>query len=92
MTAQTRPSATRAEVYAVLDGERDYQDQKYPLFEGTSASPEGFLLVVEELASEARKQWCYAQTPKDKDVALNFLRKIGATAVRAMEQHGAIPR
>ena len=60
MTSKTRASATRAEVYAVLDGERDYQDDKYPLFEGTSASPEGVLLVVEELVSEARKQWCYA--------------------------------
>jgi hypothetical protein len=83
---------SRSQVYAAIDVERDYQDERYPLFEGTSASPEGFLLVIEELAEQARSAWVFAQTPKDKDVALDFIRKIAATGVRAMEQHGIVPR
>jgi hypothetical protein len=84
--------ATRTEVYFAINGERDYQDQKYPMFEGLSASPEGFLLVIEHLLNEGRAKWAYTDTPKDKAVAVDFLRKIAATAVRGMEQHGVVPR
>lgn len=86
--------ATRAEVYAAIDGERDYQDKKYPTVNGFSASPEGFLLVIEELATQARAIGTQGNLPPlgDGSVLLNFIRKIGATAVRAMEQHGAPKR
>lgn len=84
----------RKDVYEVLDGERDYQDNKYPAVNGFSASPEGFLLVIEELSTQARAAITQGQLPPlgDGTVALDFIRKIGATCVRAMEQHGAIRR
>jgi hypothetical protein len=84
----------RSEAYSILDGERDYQDNKYPAQNGFSASPEGFLLVVEELSGQARSAVTAGNLPPlgDGGVAMDFLRKIGATAVRAIEQHGAPAR
>lgn len=77
-----------------IESERRYQDAKYPAVNGFSASPEGFLLVVEELSAQARTAITQGQLPPlgNGSVALEFLRKIGATAVRAMEQHGAPTR
>jgi len=82
----------RNEVYEVINAERDYQDRRFPAINGVSASPEGFLYIVEELLGQARTKWVGTDTPKDKEVALDFLRKIAATGVRAMEQHGAVKR
>jgi hypothetical protein len=85
---------TRSEVYSALDGERDYQDRKYPAVNGYSATPEGFLLVLEELVSLARYEATQGHLPPlgDGSVIMSHIRKIGATAVRAMEQHGAVRR
>lgn len=85
---------TRAEVFKAIDGERAYQDAKFPPVNGVSATPEGFLLVVEELSAQARTAITAGQLPPlgDGSVAMDFLRKIGATAVRAMEQHGVPAR
>lgn len=89
-----RVTTTRKEVYEVIDGERAYQDAKYPAVNGYSASPEGFLLVVEELSAQARSAITAGKLPPlgDGSVALDSLRKIAATAVRAMEQYGVVPR
>lgn len=83
--------ATRAEAYAALDSERNYQEKKFPPVNGISASPEGFLLVIEELSSMARTAIAMGNLPPlgDGSVALEYMRKIGATCVRALEQHGA---
>lgn len=83
----------RNDVYELIDGERDYQDKRFPAgVSGISASPEGFLLVVQHVLNQAIESWSKTDVPKDDAVAMSFLRKIGATTVRAMEQHGAIPR
>lgn len=84
----------RSEVYAVIDGERDYQDKRFSPVGGVSATPEGFLLIVEELSAQARAAITQGHLPPlgDGSVALDFLRKIGATCVRAMEQHGTVAR
>lgn len=86
--------ASRETVFAAISAERAYQDAKYPAVNGVSATPEGFLLVVEELSAQARTAITQGQLPPlgDGSVALDFLRKIGATAVRAMEQHGVVSR
>lgn len=84
--------SNRNEVYDVLNAERDYQDNKWPATDGISATPEGFLLVIDEIVGEAKKGFVYTPVPKDRAVILNLMRKIGATAIRAMEQHGAIAR
>lgn len=85
---------SRSEVYSAIDSERDYQDNKYPAIGGTSASPEGFLLVLEELLAQARADVTQGKLPPlgDGSAILPHLRKIGAVAVRAMEQHGAVRR
>jgi len=82
---------TRPEVYEVIDSERAYQDAKYPAVNGTSASPEGFLLVIEELSAQARAAVTQGKLPPlgDGSEIMEHVRKIGATAVRAMEQYGA---
>lgn len=83
----------RSEVYAVIDSERAYQDAKYPPdSNGKSASPEGFLLVLEHLLNETRKAYVGCPTPKEHAVLMDGIRKIGATAVRAMEQYGVETR
>lgn len=84
----------RREVYLAIDSERNYQEWRFPAVNGISASPEGFLLVVEELSAQARAQIVQGNLPPlgNGHVALEFLRKIAATAVRAMEQHGAPQR
>jgi hypothetical protein len=87
----------RSEVYALIDGERDYQDKVWPVEaygkgNGVSASPEGFLLIIEKFLSDARTAWVTTPLPKDSEAAMSFIRKIGGTAVRAMEQHGASAR
>ena len=84
---------TRSQVYSLIDGEREYQDKVWPVEgDGVSASPEGFLLVIEKLLSDARTAWVTTPLPKDSEEAMNFIRKIGGTAVRVMEQHGAPAR
>lgn len=82
---------TRTEAYSILDGERDYQDAKYPTVNGVSASPEGFLLVLEELVRLARADVTQGKLPPlgDGSAIMGHIRKIGATAVRAIEQYGA---
>lgn len=88
--------ASRSEVYSAFDGERDYQDRKYPVPAGygASATPEGFLLVLEELVSLARAEATQGNLPPlgDGSIIMDYIRKIGATAVRAMEQHGVVRR
>lgn len=84
----------REYVYNIIDAERDYQDTKFPSINGISASPEGFLLIIEELLAQARASVTQGKLPPlgtGNDIQ-HFVRKIGATAVRSMEQHGAPTR
>lgn len=84
---------TRDEVFDLINAERSYQDVKYPAnANGVSASPEGFLIVLEALVKEAQGQYVIAPTPKETEIVMDRIRKIGATAVRAMEQYGAPSR
>ncbi len=84
----------REEVYKAIDIERDYQDKRFPIVNGFSASPEGFLLVIEELLTQARASVTQGKLPPLGTGAeiQQFIRKIGATAVRSMEQHGVPAR
>lgn len=81
--------ATRDDVYAVIDGERDYQNETWPASERTLA-PGEFLYLLEEYLTKARAGW--SKEEAGVTVALNAFRKIAGIAVRAMEMHGAVPR
>lgn len=81
--------STRQDVYYAIDGERHYQDGLWPA--GRAALSVGdFILMVEEYALRARKEWAGQPYPETK--ALDHMRKIGAIAVRCMETHGAVVR
>lgn len=81
---------TRKEVYDLIDGERQYQDDQQGNARRHAGEPSVLtvgesILCIEELLSRARNNW---YLPEGVDASLHQLRKIAATAVRALEQHG----
>jgi len=91
---------SRARVYAVLDGERDYQnngegnaaphpDSNGPHHAPGELSPGEGLLCMEEILAHARAAW---YKPDGQTAMMPFVRKIGAVAVQLMENYGAPPR
>lgn len=87
---------TRADVYAALDSEREYQERK-AVMAGTVPgevrphSVEEFVLYMEDYMHELRHQLSRTWTPDRKATKemLDTLRKVTALGVAAMEQHGA---
>lgn len=85
--------ATREEVYAVLNGERDYQDFLSPTSEtaGEHTVAEWLLYIgdyIREAQSVASRTWGPEATIK----CLDIIRKVGAMCVACMEQNGVVPR
>ena len=86
--------ASREQVYAAIDTERDYQDrtwrdQEIPEINNRLTIGE-FILLLEEYAAKARAAW--AVEPKPEVNALDIMRKCAGIAVNCMEQHGAPKR
>jgi hypothetical protein len=87
--------ATRQEVYAALDTERAYQDSKWG--DSRSSGEQGagertldeFALYIHGYADDLRRIASHTVYRQEK---LDFIRKVGALCVAAMEQHGAEPR
>lgn len=88
---------TRQEVYAALDSERSYQQnlrRKGILTDGavgkihTPMEHLATLRTIIRQMEDAFYSYSGSAVPEGK-TAMDFMRKIGATAVRAMEQHGA---
>jgi len=77
---------TRAEVYALIDGERDYQDREWP---DDDHQVGAYLTMLQTYMNAAHDAWTYN---KGDDDALDVIRKIAGIAVRAMEVHGAPAR
>jgi hypothetical protein len=81
----------REEVYALIDGEREYQDRKWGGQEHDQQHPpEDFIVFISGYVRSAL-QGVYEGT-QDREFILSCLRKIGALAVAAMEVHGAPAR
>lgn len=87
------PLPTRCEVYAVINGERDYQDS---LGKGPNGRTDGhtkqvgvFLSLMHHALNQAHAEYYGKQ---GDEPALHFIRKIAALAVQCMEIHGAPPR
>lgn len=86
-------SATRQEVYAAVDTERDYQDAQ----KGNAKRHEGqppmmpgeYLLCMEKCLHDAREMW---YKPDGGEACLDFVRKVTALGVSCMELHGAPKR
>lgn len=83
--------ATRSEVYAVIDGEREYQEivvgNKYGVGKIHPVAAE--ILMIETYAARARVVWT---DNKGDEAALAMVRKVAALAVRCLEHHGAPAR
>jgi hypothetical protein len=86
---------TRKEVYALIDGERDYQDSRWnaatTITEGQHTTGE-FLVFMKDYLDEAFKQLSRQGEPKASQDALGTIRKVAGLAVACMEQNGAPPR
>lgn len=86
---------TREQVYAVLDGEREYQDRRWNVnttpTEGQHTVTE-WLVYMQDYVREAMTQVTRAADPAASRLALNTIRKITAMGVACMEQHGAPER
>ncbi len=94
--------ATRPEVYAALDSERDYQDVRWgdtlsgnrlPISSlrqnGGDRTVDEFILYINGYTADLvhlGSHFC------DTPTKLDTIRKIGALCVAAMEQHGAPQR
>lgn len=90
--------ASRDIVYAVIDGERQYQDDQQgnaKAHENRIGGPEkpmdtgSFLLCMEKCLADAREAW---YKPDGGTTCLPFVRKVAALAVATMEHYGAPPR
>jgi hypothetical protein len=86
---------SRQDVYAVIDGERAYQDSRW----GGSASNgrpgagertlDEYCLYIVGYADDLKHIASHEPDPIKK---LEFVRKVAALCVACMEEHGAVPR
>ena len=80
----------REEVYKLIDGERDYQDGKYPhMKEMDEATPvANWILYMEYQLTDAK----YAIYNLKPALALEHIRKVTALGVACMENNETLPR
>lgn len=86
---------SREEVYAILNGERDYQDKIWN--EHTTASggkhvPSEWLVYIQHYLTKAIEVASTLPNPESNDLVMENIRKIGAMCVAAMEQNGVSHR
>ncbi|MFA5987245.1 MAG: hypothetical protein WC797_01160 [Candidatus Paceibacterota bacterium] len=90
------PKLSRKQVYELIDGERDYQDIKWPQQDKPSSSSDA-LRVVKVLLRLADSEWYTTQDFLVDGVKVNpadlaAARKIAGVCVRLMENFGAPKR
>lgn len=89
-------TATRLEVYAAIDGERDYQDARKAAEGSTSFNgkhtPEEFLIYMNDYLQEANHAAARVWGADCKPRVLDILRKVIALGVACMEENGVITR
>jgi hypothetical protein len=80
----------RQYVYAVINGERAYQDERWGVPAPDQYKSVGdFLVYMDRYLSRAKEEY----TTKDgNESALHMIRKVAALAVACMEYNGAPPR
>ena len=95
MTFKSLPPATRAEVYAAVDGEREYQRK----WENPDLTDSGgrhsnveFLAYIQDYTTEALHVATRKPDPEARVFCTHALRKIAAMAVAALEQNGVLSR
>lgn len=80
--------STRQEVYAAIDSERDYQDSRWTELDEVNKVGD-FLIYMRNYLDKAF-QVHYAGTEREN--SLQFVRKVTALGVAAMEKFGAPQR
>jgi hypothetical protein len=86
----------RSEVYAALDSERAYQDQRWTA-SNTKGSPdqkrqhsiEEWITYMEDYLSDAKHILSREEYPACDERAVQIMRKVTAMGVACMENHGA---
>jgi hypothetical protein len=81
---------TRTEVYALIEGERKYQDERWnpqTTSSGGVHSPEEWFMYIEDYVSEARHVLSRLPVDRAYPEAMGIMRKVAALAVCAMEQN-----
>ncbi len=82
-------SATRAEVFAAIERERDHQEEAWGSIEDHPLEVSGYILVARAELREAEEAW--ATTAGDEG-ALRELLQVAAVIVAALEEHGVFER
>ncbi len=84
----------RSEVYAAIDGERDYQDihtlhdMDVPVDQFTTGD---YITMMRAYVDQLASAWAFEPGVAPEGVLQN-MRKIAAIAVQCMEVHGVVPR
>ena len=80
----------RQDVYKLVDGERDYQDQKWVNDKTPNGvqqhSPEEWIVYMEDYLREAKHILARTNPPTCYIQAMAIIRKVTAMGVAAMEQ------
>lgn len=76
----------RVEVYKLIDGERDYQDEQSKKWDHQGVvTVEAEILMMEEYMKKVREAWTNNYGPEQ---AMDQMRKVIAMGVRCLENHG----
>lgn len=84
--------ATRQQVYAAIDSERDYQHTMIRAagrYEEETKPLEAYVLYIDSYLHDVKTALSKKWGPTSIEEALNSLRKVAALSVAAMETHGA---
>ena len=80
---------SREDVYVAIDGERDYQDQKWGTIEQRQKQVGSWLTLIRHALMEAEREWA---SSRGDESALAEIRKVVALGVACLEQHGVSRR
>lgn len=82
-------------VYAMIDGERDYQNEQIAKFNWNEPKRVGeFLTILRVYLTKAENAWVTDSDnakPEERQ-SLHEIRKLAALAIACLESHGAPPR
>lgn len=88
-------STSRAEVYAAIDSERQYQNARWCKTDAEIAAGHNphtvteWLVYMQHYVKEGLRASTLTNEPEASATALEFVRKAAALGVVCMEQHGA---
>lgn len=79
----------RKDVYSVINDERVYQNRKWGTIDDRPKQVGSWLTLMRYILNKAEQDWSTNNGDKE---ALDEIRKLVATGIACMEQHGAVAR